>query len=376
MAELKNSNVLMTMITGDNVLTGICVARASGMSQNETIHLGQLGADNAVEWVDVDSNEIVKVPEGFDKNLDLAMTGEAWASLIVNDPEYAFKIVKHVRVFGRCNPLDKVSVVTALVQLGYITLMCGDGQNDCGALKSAHVGVALSSSDASIVAPFTSLDKTVTSVIDVLREGRCALSSAFKAYSYYIMYGQVETYLQTINAYKFITFAEWCWVFMDGIWSSTLAFSLALAHAAKKLSPVRPTASLLGHRTMFSVCGMLGINFFFIVMALVALNHQEWYECRMWSSEDVSSVTTIGDNYEASVLFSVGGAQYISSAIALNFGYTFRAAWYTNYIFVFLSFTWALFQIVMVLVPSSFSCIWRVNCDNSVSIMMFTFDIR
>jgi magnesium-transporting ATPase (P-type) len=59
--------------------------------------------------------------------------------------------------------------------------------HDSGALKAAHLGIALSDAEASVVAPFTSLDKTITSVTEVLREGRCALASAFASYKYMIM---------------------------------------------------------------------------------------------------------------------------------------------------------------------------------------------
>ena len=76
------------------------------------------------------------------------------------------------------------------------------------------MGIALSDSEASVVSPFTSLDKSITSVLDVLKEGRCTLASAISSYKYMIMYGQVETINQIICAWFSITFSEWCWVFM------------------------------------------------------------------------------------------------------------------------------------------------------------------
>lgn len=52
-------------------------------------------------------------------------------------------------VFGRFGPDQKTQLITALQGEGLIVGMCGDGANDCGALKAAHVGISLSEADAS-----------------------------------------------------------------------------------------------------------------------------------------------------------------------------------------------------------------------------------
>ena len=57
--------------------------------------------------------------------------------------------------------------------------MCGDGANDCNALKTADVGLSLSEAEASIAAPFTSQVQDISAIITLLREGRCALTTSF-----------------------------------------------------------------------------------------------------------------------------------------------------------------------------------------------------
>ena len=57
--------------------------------------------------------------------------------------------------------------------------MCGDGANDCGALKQADAGLSLSEAEASIAAPFTSKVTDISCIVTLLREGKASLTTTF-----------------------------------------------------------------------------------------------------------------------------------------------------------------------------------------------------
>ena len=118
---------------------------------------------------------------------------------------------------------------------------------------------------------------------------------------------------------------------------------------------------------------MLVLNILFITLSLKMLFRQDWFQCRMSEVTEVGGEYYLGDNYETSVIFVVGGFQFIASAIALNFGYSWRAPWYTNYWFVAFATLFTVFQVVMTLYPSQFSCIWRVNCSSEVSLCSLNY---
>ena len=76
----------------------------------------------------------------------------------------------------------------------------------------------------------------------------------------------------------------------------------------------------------------------------------------------MSDVLVIGDNYETEVMFLVTGYQYISSAMAFNFGYEFRQGWFRNYVILVVVYSFLMF--FAALNPGTLSCLWRVNCTN------------
>merc|ERR1719329_995307 len=94
-------------------------------------------------------------------------------------------------------PDDKVKVITLWQTYGdgWVTGMVGDGGNDCGALRVAHTGLALSEAEASMVSPFSSRkglsDKgymSLTAAVDLIAEGRACLATNMATFMLFMLY--------------------------------------------------------------------------------------------------------------------------------------------------------------------------------------------
>jgi cation-transporting ATPase 13A2 len=67
------------------------------------------------------------------------------------------RVLQKAQIYARMSPDDKATLVQSLQAFCKTEVgMCGDGANDCGALKVADMGISLSEAEASIAAPFTS----------------------------------------------------------------------------------------------------------------------------------------------------------------------------------------------------------------------------
>ena len=136
----------VAMITGDNPLTACHVARElrfSGGGRTMLILSRRDGQDWG--WQSIDQTVWLPLePPSWRQLLaqhDLCVTGEGVTFLQQRSERLLQAVLPHVRVFARVAPKQKELVITTLKQLGFVTLMCGDGTNDVGALKHAHVGM-------------------------------------------------------------------------------------------------------------------------------------------------------------------------------------------------------------------------------------------
>jgi len=175
-AALREGQIRTVMCTGDNVYTGVAIGKQCGLvPEGASVVIGDAEKDNSgssvVVWRD-ETGATVQEGEKRFVEAELAVTGAALRVLVESGD--LDRLLLQIRVFGRVLPDQKVQVVNAHQAQDFVTGMCGDGGNDCAALRAAHVGVALSEAEASIVAPFSSgANKSCHAVVEVAKmEGR------------------------------------------------------------------------------------------------------------------------------------------------------------------------------------------------------------
>uniref|UniRef100_A0AC35TYK2 Cation-transporting ATPase n=1 Tax=Rhabditophanes sp. KR3021 TaxID=114890 RepID=A0AC35TYK2_9BILA len=144
--EIKESGHTVVMITGDNPLTACHVAKELKFTADGRQILVLENEKDTWVWKSVDETitKPLKPKDNSFFNLnELCVTGSGLAFLHEQEKPFLRQIIKHIKIFARTSPKQKELIIHELKHLGFITLMCGDGTNDVGALKHSHVGVAL-----------------------------------------------------------------------------------------------------------------------------------------------------------------------------------------------------------------------------------------
>ena len=135
--HLEVGEVQCIMATGDSLLTGITIAKEAGMIKSgvKVLFCSDVpGPEEDFQWIDEETETQTSLPP-IDQlvsgaaGVELAVSGAVWEALIQRDMTVAGKMAHVIRVYGRCTPYHKVSVVTTFVNMGSIVMMCGDGGN-------------------------------------------------------------------------------------------------------------------------------------------------------------------------------------------------------------------------------------------------------
>lgn len=362
--ELYVADIDVRVITGDNALTAVHVARELDMKlkdkvavvdvdekTGDTVYLSvdSIATTDAMDWIAFRDDNFSHVMSEF----SIAITGAALDKLHRDVGDDTMKqLLRQTLIFARIRPQQKAWIVEELMELDHIVGMCGDGTNDCGALKAAHVGLALSSAEASIVAPFTSNSKSILDVPVLIREGRCALTTSFLGFKFMVLYPIIQLAMAStlaqvgLNSDLDLLLSNNQYLWDDLAIVLVLAITMLYTGSSAKLSKEKPPNTLFSLTIVASILGqvLLFVGFFAIQFAVMAnsgwfCNVGDGYALQAEGDESVSPACSIYTDYdivegefsfEDTTVWLFGHLQYISVAAAFNIKDPFRLPFYSN----------------------------------------------
>ncbi|KAL0038469.1 hypothetical protein WJX77_007492 [Trebouxia sp. C0004] len=376
--QFKEGQVRPILVTGDSAHCAAYIGRACGMvAQHAGLLLADVDSSGDVNWSLMGSNrQDAKLQQSFTTAqvlemqkqpkqtllVELAVTGAAFDKL--QQSEAVEQLLFFTRISARFAPQQKAEVVIMQQRAGLVVGMCGDGGNDCAALRAAHAGLALSDAEASLVSPFTSNNKSISSAVELIREGRCALHTRLACYKFLITYGLHFSVFNIAAFWYGIVLCQMVFISTDIFATIFLGYAVTLARPAKKLGRERPSSSLLGIQTMVSLLGIWILNVFFLVAAFCFMRNQAGYVLWPASLALEAEWWLLGDNWESSVLFFVVFYQYITCALVYSFGSSFRLGLLYNWALTGLWVALMTLTTLLLLLPhSGFTHVWHIASE-------------
>ncbi|CAG5037661.1 unnamed protein product [Parnassius apollo] len=361
--ELKEANIHVVMITGDNVHTAVSVAKECGILASgervvhilphtdaqgtrlyceSTLHGVPVGRKADLEqfcsWRSEDSgrgswqgsssaNFGASDLESSNllPNYKIVMTGDAWRILREQYAAAVPRVAARGAVFARMSPDQKQQLVLEYQALGYYVGMCGDGANDCGALRAAHTGISLSEFESSVAAPFTSTQPDITCVSRILREGRAALTTSFGVFKFMIAYSLTEFFSVAFLYYFDSNLTDFEFLFIDVALIVNFASFFGVTEAyTGRLCKLPPLTSLLGIVPLVSLIGQMVLIGLAQYLSYLALTFFPWYVRHTYEGEEENECW---ENY---AIYTVSMFQYIILAIVFSHGAPYRRSVITN----------------------------------------------
>jgi len=354
--ELRASDHRVVMITGDSAFTAADVAAKLGMTRGATKGLliledsasalvtggGPTAKDGrGVVWRATSAEDDGEKPpaevafdgsagalEALSREHALCVTGPALGALEAGGAASALQtLCPRVTIFARVSPAQKETILRALNDAGLCTLMCGDGTNDVGALKAAHVGVSIVNDpalesriedaqgdsadgataasaltpsgkkakgtsskervaramlemqaqemdptivklgDASIASPFTARRTSVDCVLTVLRQGRCTLVTTIQVFKVLALNCLVSAYMMSALYLRGLKQGD-MQMTASGLITAGLFFFLSQAKPLPQIAAAKPPSSVFCPSVAISVAGQFAVHLACLVATL------------------------------------------------------------------------------------------------------------
>ena len=270
-------------------------------------------------------------------------------------------VLKNGRVFARMSPENKAMLVQSLKNEGLVTLMCGDGANDCAALRQANVGVSLSPEEASIAAHFNSQVADISCLENLLREGKCSLVTCIQTFKYMMLYSIIQFICVTLMLIYLTYLTDFQFLISDLFIIFPLAWFISMTAPADKLTFHYPISNILSFPIISSITLQTVLIFIFQLVGYKLLKtHFNWENLCDFDEEEAPLPC-----HENTVIFLISHFQYLSSALALSSSRPFREPIYKNWL------------LILYLVAIYFYSIWfTINCDDWSKNLIGLFDFE
>lgn len=372
--ELNAARIRTVMCTGDNILTAISVAREcdlidrdshcyvphfiEGDKMDPRAQLSWESVDNSLYQLDGETLLPAPLPAEQDNSAPydalgstdytLAVTGDVFRWVVdYGSSDVLKRMLVKGAVFARMSPDEKHELVEKLQSIDYTCGFCGDGANDCGALKAADVGVSLSEAEASVAAPFTSHVFDISCVPTLIKEGRAALVTSFCCFKYMSLYSAIQFTSVSFLYASASNLGDFQFLFIDLALILPIAIFMGWTGAFPQLSKKRPGAKLVSRKVLTPLLGQIVLCILIQAVAFETVQWQDWYIPPTLNKEK-SSI----DNSQNTSLFLVSCYQYILSGIVLSVGPPFRESMRNNVPFCVTIVITLLFSLYMLLDPA------------------------
>ncbi|KAH7579776.1 hypothetical protein B1J92_M11308g [Nakaseomyces glabratus] len=333
LSKLKTANIRTVMCTGDNVLTAISVGKECQLITEDRVYVptvaySDMTVQPVIHWNEISNAEHIldtftlQPIDDYSGPYTLAITGEVFRIIFSNQDNYSEEYVNEIllkgSIFARMSPDEKHELVEQLQKMDYTVGFCGDGANDCGALKAADVGISLSEAEASVAAPFTSKIFDITCVLDVIKEGRASLVTSFACFQYMSLYSAIQFISITILYSRGSNLGDFQFLYIDLLLIIPIAVTMSWSKPYHELAKKRPSANLVSPKILVPL--ILDIVFLFLFQFLPWI----WIQGRPWYIKPIVGGDDAVQSSDNTVLFYISNFQYILTSVVLSIGPPYR----------------------------------------------------